>query len=255
MDLLEELAAARRVAFFTGAGASTEPPTSLPDFRSARGLWNDRTLVEALTRSTFVEDPAGFWAMFKDLFMPWKTAPPNAVHRAPARLARLGKQVAVATQNIDGLDARCSTGYPVFEVHGHLRTMACPRCAARVSTDLVPVQGPPLCRCGEVFKPDVVLFDDALDWDGVFLPARDWIATADLLVVVGTSLTVGPANQLALDRPHGCPMVLLNRDPTPFDHEAAFVLHKPAGEVLSRALDALEGKAGAAEDLAGWLSR
>jgi NAD-dependent deacetylase len=254
MELLEALSGARRIAFFTGAGASTEAPTSLPDFRSASGLWNNRTLMEALTRGTFFADPAAFWAMFREIFLPWRTAEPNEAHRAPARVARLGKEVAVVTQNIDGLDQRCASGYPVFEIHGHLRTMTCPSCGSRASTDGVPALGPPRCPCGAIFKPDVVLFDDPIDWDGVFLPARDWIATADLLVVVGTSLTVGPANQLALDRPAHCPMILINRDPTPFDEKAALALHKPAGALLSRALDALEGKPGAAQALASWLA-
>lgn len=239
--LAEHLAKAERIVFFTGAGASTEPPTSLPDFRSSTGLWKNRTLMQTLTRGTFFEDPEGFWLAFRDVFLPWKSVAPNHVHQAPARLARLGKEVGVVTQNIDGLDFRCATGYPVHELHGHLRTAACPECGKRVSTDQCET-GIPTCECGAVLKPDVVLFDDPLDFEGVFLPARDLIGRADLLVVVGTSLAVAPANMLVLER-RGMPMAMLNRDPTPHDEMMAVVERRPAGVVLDEAVTELERSA------------
>jgi len=240
--LAEHLKQARRVVFFMGAGASTEPPTSLPDFRSSTGLWRNRTLTETLTRGTFFEDPEGFWLAFREIFLPWRKVEPNPVHRAPARLSALGKEVGVVTQNIDGLDARCATGYPVYELHGHLRTASCPECGARVSTDRCET-GIPTCECGAVLKPDVVLFDDPLDFEGVFLPARDLIGKADLLVVVGTSLAVAPANLLVLER-QGRPIALLNRDPTPYDEMAVLVERRPAGVVLDEAMSALESAGG-----------
>ncbi|MGC4121358.1 MAG: Sir2 family NAD-dependent protein deacetylase [Myxococcales bacterium] len=236
--LAEHLARYQRIVFFTGAGASTEPPTSLPDFRSSTGLWKNRTLMQTLTRGTFFEDPEGFWLAFRDVFLPWKDVQPNPVHKAPARLAALGKQVGVVTQNIDGLDARCSSGYPVHELHGHLRSAACPECGKRVSTDRCET-GIPTCDCGAVLKPDVVLFDDPLDFESVFLPARDLIGQAEFLVVVGTSLAVAPANMLVLER-RGLPMAMLNRDPTPYDDLAVVVERRPAGVVLDEALAILE---------------
>lgn len=238
MTLTEQLRRARHVVFFTGAGASTEPPTSLPDFRSATGLWRNRTLMETLTRGTFFADPEGFWETFREVFLPWRRALPNAVHRAPARLAALGKKVGVVTQNIDGLDVRCFTGYPVFELHGHLRTAACPTCGERVSTDTCEA-GVPRCDCGDILKPDVVLFDDPLDFEAVFLPARDLMGEADLIVVVGTSLSVAPANSLVLERTR-TPWVILNRDGTSYDDLAAMVERRPAGIALCEALDTLE---------------
>jgi NAD-dependent deacetylase len=247
MDLPELLGASRRIVFFTGAGASTEPPTSIPDFRSAAGLWQDGALMEALTRGTFFRDPEGFWEVFRATFLPWKDRAPNAVHLAPARLAALGHEVGVVTQNIDGLDRRCSQGWPVYELHGHLRTTTCPACATVVPTEQLEPQGAPRCGCGAVLKPDVVLFDDALDFENVVLPAQQLLGKADLLVVVGTSLTVAPANLLAIEPMRTGPAVLINRDPTPWDELARLVLHRPAGEVLGRALDVLEGRPGATE--------
>jgi len=238
MALADYLRSARRVVFFTGAGASTEEPTALPDFRSARGLWRNRTLMETLTRDTFFADPEGFWEVFREVFLPWKSAHPNSIHRAPARLAALGKEVGVVTQNIDGLDLRCSTGYPVFELHGQLRTATCPSCAAQVSTDQCE-KGIPRCACGAVFKPDVVLFGDPLDYENVYLPARELIAAADFLVVVGTSLSVSPANDLVLASSRA-PVALLNRDPTPLDERAALVERRSAGTALREAIDLLE---------------
>jgi len=233
-------AASRHIVFFTGAGASTEPPTSIPDFRSAAGLWRDRDLMESLTRSHFFREPARFWATFRDIFLPWADAHPNAVHRAPPRLAALGRLAGVVTQNIDGLDARLSTGYPVYELHGHLRSATCTSCAAKAPREAFATGELPRCRCGGLLKPDVVLFEDPLDFDGVVLPAKRLVDSADLLVVVGTSLAVAPANSLVLARKSRAPMVILNRDPTEADSEAELIIRDSAGQALSRALDELE---------------
>jgi len=240
MRLAQLLRPAGRVVFFTGAGASTEPPTSIPDFRSANGLWKDEELMAALSREHFFADPEGFWSLFRGIFLPWTRAEPNLVHRAPARLAALGKHVAVVTQNIDGLDRRCSTGHPVFELHGNLRGSTCPRCGRRTAYEDYPESGAPRCACGSPLKPDVVLFGDPLDLRGALLPARDQISRADLLVVVGTSLSVAPANGLVLERRDGAPMVIVNRDPTPYDRDAALVIRQTAGPVLDEAIAELE---------------
>ncbi|HCF56476.1 MAG TPA: hypothetical protein DFS52_00565, partial [Myxococcales bacterium] len=146
----------------------------------------------------------------------------------------------VVTQNIDGLDRLCSTGYPVFELHGNLRGATCPRCGKTSAAESYPADGPPRCACRRVLKPDVVLFGDPLDYEGTLRPAREAIDAAELLLVVGTSLTVAPANLLVAERAGTCPMVILNRDPTPCDRLACLVLRESAGALLSTALDLLE---------------
>ncbi|MGI5861670.1 MAG: Sir2 family NAD-dependent protein deacetylase [Myxococcales bacterium] len=240
MELARLLDAAFRVVFFLGAGASTEPPSCIPDFRSAQGLWRDRELMAALSRDYFFRDPVHFWELFGRIFLPWAHAQPNAVHRAPGRLAALGKQVTVVTQSIDGLDRLCSTGYPVYELHGSLRGATCPRCGTTSLAESYPADGPPRCACGRVLKPDVVLFGDPLDYDRALRPAREAVDAAELLLVVGTSLTVAPANLLVVERGGTCPMVILNRDPTPYDQLASLVLHESAGPVLDAAIGLLE---------------
>jgi NAD-dependent deacetylase len=237
--LPELLRSARRIAFFTGAGASTEPPTSIPDFRSASGLYSTRLAMSSLTRGNFFRHPEDFWVTFREIFLPWAGAQPNAVHRAPPRLAALGKEVAVVTQNVDGLDWRLAQGWPVYELHGHLRSASCPECGAVVEAERYPERGVPRCRCGAVLKPDVVLFDDPVD-QAVFADAAQALAEADLIVVVGTSLAVAPACLLVEEQIDRVPTAILNRDPTPLDGRARLVVRGSAGEALQAALDAIE---------------
>ena len=90
----------------------------------------------------------------------------------------------------------------------------------------------PLCGCGGVIKPDVVLYEEGLD-DACVEGAIRAISDADMLIVGGTSLTVYPAAGL-IRYYGGSKLVLINRDETPYDNEASLVLHESLGEVFSR---------------------
>ena len=127
----------------------------------------------------------------------------------------------------------------MFEVHGHLRTARCCECQTRfplsAAFDQVRSGHLPECEgCGESLRPDVVLFGDMMP--DAFTQASDAAAKCGLLLVVGSSLTVSPANTLAMMSRR---LAIINRDPTPLDDRAIVVIHAAAGETLAALADKL----------------
>lgn len=162
---------------FTGAGISVA--SGLPTFDAT---WKGIPVRDLLTRDWFDQDPVGFYDFFKSI-LDWGQKSPNPAHRG---IAEAG--IPVVTQNIDGLHQKAGS-QEVYEVHGNLREMVCPECG-RVYPWKPLDAGLPHCHCGKVLKPQVVLFgDDLLVWD----EAVTQMERADLVLVVGCSLTVAPA--------------------------------------------------------------
>jgi len=157
-------------------------------------------------------------------------AQPNRAHRVLAQLEQAGKLTAVVTQNIDGLHQKAGSRQ-VYELHGSVHRNYCRKCGKFYSPEFIrDVEGIPRCSCGGLIKPDVVLYEEGLDQD-CLMGAVQAIAEADLLIVGGTSLTVYPAAGL-LRYYRGDRLVLINRDTTPFDHQADLVFHQSLGQVL-----------------------
>lgn len=92
--------------------------------------------------------------------------------------------------------------------------------------------GIPHCACGGIIKPDVVLYEEALD-EEVLTKAVSLIASADVLIVGGTSLAVYPAAGL-LDYYQGSKLVLINRSTTPRDKFANLLLQDSIGTIFER---------------------
>ena len=186
---------AKKICVFTGAGISC--PSGIPDFRSADGLYSGNGMLgytpeQMISHSFFVSHTKEFYDFYRAKML-YPDAKPNSAHKYFAELEKQGKDVSVVTQNIDGLhfDAGSSV---VFELHGSVRNNHCTKCGEFYS-DLYIAQtdGVPLCeKCGGVVKPDVVLYEEELN-RGTVLGALNAISDADLLIVVGTSLTVYPA--------------------------------------------------------------
>ncbi len=218
----------------TGAGVSTE--SGLPDFRSPGGLWAGVDPMRVASLSAFRSDPAAFYAFYRERLARLGGAQPNPAHRALAALERQGRLAAVITQNVDGLH-QAAGSRRVLELHGTLRRAACPDCGARadiaVLTDALAGGEHPHCPvCAGPLKPDVVLFGELLPLT-TFAEADALCREADLMLVVGSSLLVTPAADLpqtVLD--HGGRLIIVNREPTPYDAEAAIVIRENAGRVL-----------------------
>lgn len=220
----------QRIVFFGGAGVSTE--SGIPDFRSVDGLYNQKFKYPPetiISHSFFERKPEEFFEFYKEKMLPLGFEP-NVTHRVLARWEKEGKLLAVVTQNIDGLHQKAGSKN-VLELHGSVLRNYCVRCHKSYSAEFVKnSRGVPLCDCGGVVKPDVVLYEESLDQDVMYRAARA-ISEADMLIVAGTSLTVWPAAGM-IRYYRGRRLVLINRDETPFDNEADLVLHESLGTVF-----------------------
>ena len=230
----ERLKTSQRVVFFGGAGVSTA--SGIPDFRSATGLYNQLTGSQyapetMLSHYFFLHHPDEFYAFVRtSLYYP--NAKPNPAHYALAAMEQGGKLDAVITQNIDDLHQQAGSKV-VLELHGSLKRFYCTRCHRPYPADQVYAQDTtPHCEdCGGLVRPDVVLYGEPLDPD-VFGASIAVVRKADCLIVGGSSLVVYPAAGL-LDYFRGNCLILINRDPTPFDDQANFVFHGDIGDVLT----------------------
>ena len=219
------------IVFFGGAGVSTE--SGIPDFRSVDGLYHqkyDQPPETILSHTYFVRNTKEFYRFYRDKML-CLDAKPNAAHLKLAQLERAGKLEAVVTQNIDGLH-QLAGSRTVYELHGSVHRNYCTRCRTFCGVDLIREgEGVPLCPvCGGLVKPDVVLYEEGLDQVPVEGAVRA-IAGADMLIVGGTSLVVYPAAGL-INYYRGNKLVLINRDPTPYDGQADLVIHDSIGKVL-----------------------
>ncbi len=218
--------------FFGGAGVSTE--SGIPDFRSVDGLYRqkfDYPPEEIISHSFYEQNPEYFFRFYREKMLPLGFEP-NVTHKVLAKLEQTGHLAAVVTQNIDGLHQKAGSRN-VFELHGSVLRNYCVKCRKFHSAEFVKeARGIPLCDCGGIVKPDVVLYEEALN-NRVMMGAIRAIAEADLLIVGGTSLTVYPAAGL-INYYRGKRLVLINRDETPYDSYADLVLHESLGSVFSQ---------------------
>ena len=218
------------IVFFGGAGVSTE--SGIPDFRSVDGLYNqeyDYPPETILSHSFYQRNTEEFYRFYKKKMI-CKEAKPNKAHLALAKLEREGKLRAVVTQNIDGLHQMAGSK-EVLELHGSVHRNFCTRCGKCYNADdILGAEGVPLCSCGGTIKPDVVLYEEGLDYT-VMQKAVSYIASAEVLIIGGTSLTVYPAAGL-IDYYRGEKLVLINKSATPMDGRADLVIAEPIGEAL-----------------------
>ena len=225
------------IVFFGGAGVSTE--SNIPDFRSESGLYNAQQKYgcspeEMLSHSFFVRYTDTFFDYYKNNLI-YRDAQPNKAHRALARLEEEGKLKAVITQNIDGLHQKAGSRN-VFELHGSVLRNYCMDCGEFYDLDYIMDEtncegGIPKCKkCGGTVKPDVVLYEEALD-DDCMMGAIRAIQQADRLIIGGTSLVVYPAAGL-IRYFGGNKLVLINKQATPYDSKADLVINDSIGKVM-----------------------
>lgn len=231
--LQEIIGNCRSLVFFGGAGVSTE--SGIPDFRSADGLYNQKYRFPPetiLSHTFFVRHTEEFYEFYRDKML-CLDAKPNKAHLFLAELEKAGKLGAVVTQNIDGLHQKAGCK-KVYELHGSIHRNYCQKCGKSFDAEFIlNSSGVPKCTdCGGIIKPNVVLYEEPLD-DRTVNASVNAIASAEVLVVAGTSLTVYPAAGLTRYF-NGNSLVLINKSATPLDGKADLVIYNSAGETLSQ---------------------
>ncbi len=220
------------IVFFGGAGVSTE--SGIPDFRSQDGLYNqkyDFPPETILSHTFFMKRPEEFYRFYQDKML-CDTAKPNAAHLKLAELEAAGKLKAVITQNIDNLHQMAGSR-KVLELHGSVYRNYCMKCGKFYDFSYVKqAKGVPMCECGGMIKPDVVLYEEGLDNTTISEAVRA-ISEAQVLIIGGTSLAVYPAAGL-IDYFRGDKLVVINKAPTPRDKYADLLIQEPIGRVFSQ---------------------
>ncbi|HIQ90142.1 MAG TPA: NAD-dependent protein deacylase [Candidatus Coprosoma intestinipullorum] len=230
--LQEIIDKSNNIVFFGGAGVSTE--SGIPDFRSKDGLYHMKYKFppeEILSHSFFMDNLDEFYRFYKDKMNSLNVLP-NVSHKFLAKLEKAGKLRAVITQNIDGLHTKAGSKN-VLELHGTIYKNHCMECGREYSAEYVfNSEGVTYCECGGIIKPDVVLYEEALN-DFTMMQAINYIKQADVLIVAGTSLTVYPASGL-IRYFRGKHLVIINRDTTDYDNMAELVIHEKLGDVFGK---------------------
>ncbi len=230
--LQEVLDQSQNVVFFGGAGVSTE--SGIPDFRSQDGLYNQKYKYppeEIISHEFFCSRPEEFYEFYRDRMI-YEDARPNAAHLYLARAEAKGKLKAVITQNIDGLHQAAGSKI-VYELHGSIHRNYCTRCHRFYPLSyVVSSRGIPRCECGGIIKPDVVLYGEGLD-DGVVSGALSAIASADTLIIGGTSLVVYPAAGFVRYF-KGKHLIVINKSHTFAEEAAELCIRQPIGEVFAK---------------------
>ena len=228
---------AKSIVVLTGAGISTA--SGIPDIRSANGVANNKDLIKKykydyetiVSHTFFMRHTDEFYRYYKEQ-MVFKNVQPNIAHKYLANLEKR-KNVMIITQNIDGLHTVAGSKN-VVEFHGSTQRNTCMSCGEHFSLDYVMSQnGVPHCdKCGGIIKPDVVLFEEGIDYQAIH-DSVNATEHADLLIVVGSSLVVYPAAGIP-NYFHGSNIVIINKDPTPLDAYAKIVIHNDIKEVFSK---------------------
>ena len=235
------LAGARKALALTGAGVSV--PSGIPDFRSPGGLWTRFDPMRVATAQALRSDPAAVWEFMAAAMDLLGRARPNPAHAALAELERRGLLAGVVTQNIDGLH-QAAGSRQVVEYHGSAARFSCTGCGRPQAREAVPgllARGvPPRCpECGAAVRPDVVFFGEGIPAAAV-AGSEALLDGADLVLIVGTSGEVAPANTIPLRVARaGGAVVEVNLGPTAYGELADVRLDAPAERVLPRILELL----------------
>lgn len=223
------------IVVFTGAGTSTD--SGISDFRGKNGLYKQKSKYPAeymLSSACFYNDTEEFFKYYKSNFNCLEILP-NSTHKFIKKLEDMNKLKAVITQNIDGLHTKAGNKN-VYEVHGTIYKNHCLKCNKEYDAKYVfESNGIPKCTCGGIIKPDVVLYGEALP-DKDYFGSIKAVSEADMLIVMGSSLTVYPASGL-IDLFQGKYLVIINNSGTPYDYKANLVINDNLSKVSKTLLE------------------
>ena len=232
--LYEKITRANHCTAFTGAGVSTL--SGIRDFRGKNGLYNDQDAEKIFDINYFEKDPAFYYKASASFIYNLDEKQPSVVHLVLAELEKRSFLKALITQNIDLLHEKAGSVH-VIEVHGSPLVHYCLRCSGirmpfEEAAAIVRSGEFPRCpECGRILKPAITFFGESLPMDALREASAE-AQKSDLMLVLGTSLTVYPAASMPqYTLRQGGEIVIVNNMPTPLDDQA--VLHfDDLGEVF-----------------------
>lgn len=234
-ELADLLKTSKSAVALTGAGISVE--SGIPSFRGAHGLWTRYNPMEYAHIEAFITNPVKVWKLLRELEETIARARPNPAHYALAALEKMGRLQAVITQNVDNLHQEAGSRN-VIEFHGNARRFVCLHCGQRFDPATLDFTQLPLyCSCEGLIKPDIVFFGEEIPVDAN-KAAFDLAETCDLMLVVGTSAAVMPANYLPYAaKKNGARIVEINLETTELTRRLTdYYFDEAASIVLSEAV-------------------
>jgi len=226
----------KKIVFVTGAGISQE--SGIPTFRGKEGLWRNYDPMKLATIDAFYDNPKLVWEWYNERRRNIFQAQPNLGHNAIAELQKYA-QVIVLTQNIDGLHQKAGSSR-VLELHGSIVKIKCSVCDFKdeIVTEISEI--PPLCKCGNILRPDVVWFGESLPQD-VWKKAIIFASQCDLMVIAGTSLVVSPANTLPIyAKQNNAILIEINPENTEMSSEMDLAIRDTSAVILPKLVSLFE---------------
>ncbi len=220
----------KKIVFVTGAGISQE--SGIPTFRGKDGLWRNYDAMKLATIGAFYDNPKLVWEWYNERRKNIFGALPNLGHKAIAELEKFA-DVVVLTQNIDGLHQKAGSS-EVLELHGSIIKIKCSVCNFKdeIMTEFSEI--PPLCKCGNILRPDVVWFGESLPQD-IWQKAIVFASQCDLMIIAGTSLVVSPANTLPIyAKQNNAVLIEINPENTEMSSEMDLVIRNTSATTLPK---------------------
>nr|AIE98132.1 silent information regulator protein Sir2 (npdA) [uncultured marine thaumarchaeote KM3_04_D06] len=228
----QKLKDSRKIVFVTGAGISQE--SGIPTFRGKDGYWRKYDPMKLASIDAFYDDPKLVWEWYEDRRKNILDVKPNEGHFAISQMEEF-KDVVILTQNIDGLHQR-SGSTNVLELHGSIIRIKCTVCDFTDNITKNFESLPPKCKCGGMLRPDVVWFGESLP-QNIWQSAIKEASVCDVMVIVGTSLVVSPANTLPVyAKQNGAILIEVNPEKTVMSNDMALSIQATSVEVLPKML-------------------
>ncbi len=229
-SIIEQIKDIQKIVFVTGAGISQE--SGIPTFRGKDGLWRNYNAMELATIDAFYKNPKLVWEWYNERRRNIFAAQPNLGHKAITELEKYA-EVVILTQNIDGLHQKAGST-KVLELHGSIVKIKCSVCDFKDEMITEFSEIPPLCKCGNILRPDVVWFGESLPQD-VWQKAIIFSTQCDLMIIAGTSLVVSPANTLPIyAKQNNAKLIEINPEKTEMSSEMDLVIRNTSASALPK---------------------
>jgi len=228
----QKLKDSRKIVFVTGAGISQE--SGIPTFRGKDGYWRKYDPMKLASIDAFYDDPKLVWEWYEDRRKNILDVKPNEGHFAISQMEEF-KDVVILTQNIDGLHQR-SGSTNVLELHGSIIRIKCTVCDFFDNITENFESLPPKCKCGSMLRPDVVWFGEPLP-QNIWQSAIKEASICDVMIIVGTSLVVSPANTLPVyAKQNGAILIEVNPEKTVMSNDMTLSIQATSVGVLPKML-------------------